>query len=79
MSKIDKVFDFFVLNHDFYSSNEIAVQLNLEIDVCNQILEFLVKYDFLIEQDEDFKMDQRIRKLFFTNSEQLLIEISPPP
>ena len=77
ISKIDEILDFLAFDGGIHPLKEISATLHIPYNVCKDIASFLAKYDLVQLNDENLKINPKIRDLAVETSFQSILQITP--
>ena len=66
-TKMDVILEFMAENSCSYSIKDISITLNIPVNECEHIVNFLSKYNFIEAKGEEYQINSEIRDLILEN------------
>jgi DNA-binding IclR family transcriptional regulator len=74
---IDAVLEFLSSDGRLHSVKEVARVLNLPLEKCDNIANFLVQYNFVQREDRSLRIDQTTRAFVVATTKKPLLQATP--
>jgi hypothetical protein len=78
-SRIDAVVEFLASDGGPHLVKDVSMALNIPLNACDTIAQFLALYNFATFQDERVTIDRKTREFVLTTMDTPILQATPTP